>query len=312
LGFGLALLAALLCVGDLNSLQQLTRLRWVPLLGAFVSTLIIAGSIAGRWGLITNALAGRPIAPWHRYLHYFLLSRSLGFILPKDVTDLGGRAVILNRFHNASPILAGASVLLDRLFDVLSIALFLPPALLYWAGWASAPISIGLMATAAAGFLALLTVAHRPMISWSTALFNWVAARLRRLPFFGSRSPQPLTAPDLTQRVLLQTYLLTLLKFGGTVLRLVLFSLALETPIPAHFILLGAPIGQFSYLFAFTPGGLGIFEAGWFAVLTVAGMERTAITPFLAEQRVATYLCVATWTLLSHLYHVASRQTVTR
>lgn len=308
LALGLALFAGLLHLGGLDSLQQLMRLAGLPLLGAFFSTLVIAGSVAGRWGTIANALAGRPVAPWHKYLHYFLLSRSLGFIIPKDLADLGGRAAALHRFHSAPLALAGASVFFDRMFDVLSVVLFLPPALLYWGGWTSALTAIGLMGAAAIGFFVLLCLAHRPVVAGSIGLLNWIATQYRRLPGIKQRSRPPLRTPYLTRRILLQIYCLGLAKFAGTVLRLVLFSQALETPIPSRVILLGTPVGQLSYVFAITPGGLGIFEAGWFAVLSAADIAENLITVFLVEQRVLTYLCIITWALFSQLFGRKARQ----
>jgi uncharacterized membrane protein YbhN (UPF0104 family) len=308
LALGLALFGTLLYLGGLESLKLLTHLRLGPLLGAFLATLVIAGAIAGRWGTITNALAGRQLAPSDKYLHYFLLSRSLGFILPKDLTDLGGRAVALNRFHAAPLTLAGASVLYDRLFDVLSVALLLPPSLLYWGNWVSVETAIGLMGAIATGFLALSFTAHRPLVAGAIALFNWGMTQLQRLPLARRRSLPTLLVPALTRPVLLRAFLFSLVKFGATVLRLILFSQALQTPIPSQVILLGTPVGQLSYLFAFTPGGLGIFEAGWFAILTVADVAEGLITPFLVEQRVLTYLCVTLWALLSFLNSIVPRR----
>jgi uncharacterized membrane protein YbhN (UPF0104 family) len=103
--------------------------------------------------------------------------------------------------------------------------------------------------------------------------------------------------------VVLQALLFSLVKFGATTIRLIFIAQALQPSVPSFVILMGMPVGQLSYLFAVTPGGIGIFEAGWFAVLTLAGCVGSMVTIFLVAQRVITFLCVVSWALLSHIYN---------
>ncbi len=309
LALGLVLFGMLLYVGDVGSLERYTPLKWPPLLGAFAATFFIAGALAGRWGTITHALAGQRLAPWRKYLHYFLLSRSLGFILPKDLTDLGGRAAALNRFHGAPLEVAGASVLFDRLCDLITVALFLPPAMLYWMGRISAPVAIGLMVAIPIGFLVQLAIFHRSAAAGAIALFNWGIGQIQRVPFWRRYTPRPLPLPDLTGRVLLQAFLFSLAKFGATTIRLIFIAQAVQPSVPSFVILMGMPVGQLSYFFAVTPGGIGVFEAGWFAVLTLAGCTGSVVTIFLVAQRVITFLCVVGWALLSHFCNAVLSRT---
>ena len=310
LGIGLALFGILLYLGGPDSLQKLTQLRGLSLVGAFFCTLAIAGSIAGRWGTIAFTLAGRHLAPWNAYLYYFFLNRTLGFFLPKDLTDLGGRAMALHRLHGVPFSLAGASVFFDRVFDVAILILFLPAALAYWTGWISIGVAVGMMVSAAASLFVILGVAHRQVVVGSIRLLNWGIAQLSRI---WKSSPRPLRILEMTRPALRKAYILSLVKFASTVLRSILFSQALETPIPSHVLLLGTPVGQLGYLFAFTPGGLGIFEAGWYALFSIAGIPKETAILFLVEQRVLTYLCVLVWTLISYVYNaLVERKKTTR
>jgi uncharacterized protein (TIRG00374 family) len=298
---GLALFSLLLYFGDLDSLQQLTRLRWLPLLGVFFATLGIASAVAGRWGSITNALADRQVAPWYEYLRYFLFSRLLGFILPKDLTDLGGRTAVLYHSHAVSLTLAGASVLLDRLFDILSLMLFLPPALLYWVGWISPLVAIGLMFGLAVVAGGLLFAGYGPLVTSATWLLNESLRLAHCLPWLQKRLSKLLSVPSLDRDVVLRVYLFSLAKFCCTAGRLIFLTMALSLPISPILILLGTPLGQLTYLFAFTPGGLGIFEAGWFAILRLGGVATEYATTFVVGRRVLTAMSVGMLALLSQM-----------
>jgi uncharacterized membrane protein YbhN (UPF0104 family) len=113
-----------------------------------------------------------------------------------------------------------------------------------------------------------------------------------------------LDVPDFTgldRTIVLRVYALTLAKLACTMGRLYITALALELPIPLLLILLGVPIGQLSYVFAFTPGGLGIFEAGWFAVLTLGGVPAGSVTAFVVGQRVLMMVLVGVLVLVSHI-----------
>ena len=76
--------------------------------------------------------------------------------------------------------------------------------------------------------------------------------------------------------------------------RLILFAKALNLSIASLLIFLATPVGQFAYLFSFTPGGLGIFEAGWFGILTYGGgVNPQSVSMFVVGQRFLTILLVS-------------------
>ncbi len=91
LAVGLALFGSFVYLGGVESLRQLGHMRLVPLAGVLATTLGITTITALRWGMLANALVGRRVASWLAYYHYLVVSRAWGFVLPKDLTDLGGR-----------------------------------------------------------------------------------------------------------------------------------------------------------------------------------------------------------------------------
>ncbi len=299
LGSGLFLLGLLVFIGGTESLNQLAHMHALPLAGALLTTIGINVSIAGRWGMLANTLAGRRVASWLDYYHYFIISRAMGFVLPKDVTDLGSRTAALNQVHGMSLTQAGASVLFDRLADLLSLCIFLAATLPYWLGIASAQTTFVLMGVFPLVVGVAVVLAHRQFIAATIWLFNSLLGLFRYIPVLRRRSPKRLEATALDRPTVIGVYLWSLLKFGFTAARMVCFALAIGVPIPAALLILGTPPGQLSYLFAFTPGGLGIFEAGWFAILSVAGVASEHVTAYVVGQRLLTLLLIILLALLS-------------
>jgi uncharacterized membrane protein YbhN (UPF0104 family) len=71
--------------------------------------------------------------------------------------------------------------------------------------------------------------------------------------------------------------------------------------------LFGLPIVQISRVFSFTPGSLGVLEAGWYAVLSLGGIDGSLIIAFLIGQRVliSTFVLIlaAVTQLVTVLWH---------
>jgi uncharacterized membrane protein YbhN (UPF0104 family) len=308
LGLGLALFGLLIHLGGVESLRQLVHLRPIPLIGALLATLGITSAIAWRWGTLANALGGDRVAAWPDYFHYFIVGRALGFVLPKDIIDLGSRTVWLNHQHSLALPKASASVALDRLSDVLTFLVFLLAALPFWLGWVQAPVGIGLMLGMATLVGGLLFVVHRPLVAGAGWLLNRGLRLVNQMPWLRRRSLETLDVTGLDRGMVLRVYLFGLVKFGFTAARLVLFAMALSLPISPTLILLGTPLGQLSYLFAFTPGGLGIFEAGWFAILILGGVAAGHATTFVVGQRVLTMALIAILVLCSQILFTLRRR----
>ena len=296
---GLALFGLLAYFGGIEGLRQLGRLRLVPLAGVLATTLGITALTALRWGMLVEAMAGRRVASWLAYYRYFVVSRALGFVLPKDLTDLGGRTLWVYKGHDVALTQAGGSVLLDRLFDVLVSALFLLAVLPYWLGLIGATVSLLLMLGLAGLMGVLFMVTDERFVAWSFAVANKGIALLYRLPGLRRRTPQRLAVQGLSPTLMLRAYGYSVVKFGFAVGRFICIALAVGLPIPPVLFLMGMPLGQFSYLVAFTPGGLGIFEAGWFAILSVGSVPTEAVSLFLVAQRVLILVAILIFALIS-------------
>jgi uncharacterized protein (TIRG00374 family) len=307
LGIGLALFSVFVYQSRIEGLSRLGELRIVPLCGIFFATLGITWCLVVRWGILTNALVGGRVAGWIDYYHYFIIVRSLGFILPKDATDLGGRAVWLSRSHDISLSQSITSVFLDRIFDILLLAVFLPAVLLYWLNWAKASVTISFMFGFCIVFAFLLFFIYKTFLS----VIEWILSSgfelVQYIPWSKKKPPNLLNLTTLRRSTVLKAYFFSLAKFFFTAGRLILFAITLNLPISPSVILLGTPIGQLTYLFAFTPGGLGIFEAGWIGILKLANVETYNAMAFVVGQRVLTVITIGILALLSQAFFVARR-----
>ncbi len=296
---GLGLIAGIVVLGSAESLERFGRLEAVPAVLAFAATVGLTAAVATRWRLLADALAGRAAARWRQYYHYFVVSRLLGFVLPKDVTDLGSRTLCLTRFHRVPLVSAGASVLLDRLFDLGVAGMMLAAASLYWLGWVSAAHGIMGMAAAAVAVGVALHLWHRPV---AAAAIDALGSASRMIAKLRRRTPPDGLPPDtLDRNVVLRAFAISVAKFSLTAIRMVLFCAALGLDVDPWLVILATPVGQLAYALAFTPGGLGIFEAGWFGILRYAGVTAPDAAAFAVGQRVLTLVMIGALAALSQV-----------
>ena len=298
---GLVLFTIFIFYGGLVSLNQFGRLKLAPLVGVFITTFAITATISIRWGILVNALGEKRVAEWFEYYRYFIINRILGFILPKDSTDLFGRALLLYRHHSLSLMRSGASVVFDRLFDLLTTFIFLFSAIPYWIGIVDINEGLCIMGLVSALLFAAIWLLYRPLFHF----FIWASFRseslARYLPGFKKFSFNKDFLFLISKRVLFTTLLLSFFKFVFTSGRFVLITMALGLSINPNLIVLATPLGQLTYLIAITPGGLGIIEAGWFGILSIAGIDPEPTLLFVVGQRVLIVACISILVIINQL-----------
>jgi uncharacterized membrane protein YbhN (UPF0104 family) len=282
----LGLIGLFVALGGWDSLRRLGHLRAQPTLLAAVATVVITGAASWRWGLLSNDLAGRTAASVREYFHYLMVSRVIGYVVPKDVSDVGSRVACLNRLHGVTMSHAVGSVVLDRLFDFATMGMILLGVLPFWLGWLPAQHALAL----AGGLYALGGIAlglfHAPLIAAPLWVVRKVGDVVRRWRGRGGKSK--VVAHAVTARTALAGYGLSGIKFGATAVRMGLFAEALGLDLSLALLFLATPLGQLSYAMAFTPGGLGIFEAGWVGALRWAAVPMDTAVGLAIGQRVLT------------------------
>jgi uncharacterized membrane protein YbhN (UPF0104 family) len=273
----------------------------VFLIGAFGCTLAIVLCIGLRWSMFVQAVS----VSSPRVLEscrYFLWNRVIGFVVPKDLSDVGGRVLLLTTRHGVSPSEAAVSVLLDRLFDLALALILLGPALLFLSGVVSLQgFVIGLVVLLLTGGAALFLVGE-PLVSTIFGLYRSFRTQAGRvIPRF-KIIPDLVPPERLSGGMLVKAWGFSTLKFCATTLRFIWYARAVSvTASPAVFVA-GTPITQLSFLLAFTPGGLGILEATWYGILTHADFASPDIVRFLLVQRVGTMVLVGALALVFEIW----------
>lgn len=305
---GIGLFSFFLARGWADATSRLSDMRIEPLIGAVLATIGITVTISIRWGMLANALGGRRVAAWHQYYGAYLLSRTAGFFIPKDIADIGGRSLWLTKKRDMSAARATISVLSDRLLDLIIMAVFLLGCLPYWLGWASEVQALILMIVLGLG--SALVVPRLGTFLQKLRLSSQLNESSEYRERLGLSEIRTALSSALGDHVVLsyRLYLLSLVKFGLTALRFGLFAEVLNLPISLSLILLAMPIGQLSYLLAFTPGGLGIYEAGWYGLLVQGGVLASNAMIFVVGQRILTFAIVLVLTITSQiLLHLQTR-----
>lgn len=290
--FGLLLLGWLVRGLDPARLAELVNVRWRWVVLLLFCTAGMALAVAARWRLIVRGL-GAPVLPSPLALaSYFMLGRILSYAAPKDVADVAVRSLAL-RMQAAYPFRRGlASVLLDRVFDVIVIFAFLVPAvvtlILHPVGMAAAACWL---LPPAAILLSAGLLQHRALVLVIRAA-NRALSVLARIPLIGQRARQLELPPDAiaflrepsNAAALLGA---SLLKFAMNALRFVCVALALPVDIGVIQTLTALPVAQGAFLLlGFTPAALGILEGGWAAGLALQGISATDAALFLLAQRI--------------------------
>ena len=294
---------ALFVLAGKKSIDSLKAIQWVPFLGAILCTVIITVSISFRWKEITNHLEGKKVASWTSFYYFFIISRALGFIIPKDISDIGLRTAGLKKRHNLRTMSAGTSVIIDRLFDLLLIGLFLLGTLPFWSGLFSSTLNIIFLLFFLAIPGIILIFNHRILVWILQKIIDLLFFLMSVFPFLRKKMPEKIVFPELTRNIATRLYLLSLLKITATAGRFVFFSHALGLIIDPNTIIYGTPLAQLSYLIAFTPGGLGIFEAGWLGVLKLGQINTSSALSFAVGQRILTMIIITGLGLIAQMVY---------
>ena len=98
-------------------------------------------------------------------------------------------------------------------------------------------------------------------------------------------------------------FLLSSAKFFLTAMRFVTIGMAMGVTLGAAKLLLFVPCAQFAALFALTPGGFGIADWSWSALLLKIGADETIIVPYLISLRVVITLSIIVLAAFSRLLY---------
>jgi len=305
---GCALFATMAWMGDGFDLSKLSNVRLWPF---FWSVVITGGAtllVAIRWGSLANSIGGKPL-PFIRYYTVFATTSFLSFILPKDIVDIGGRALWMKKKAGHTYTTAGTTLFWDRLLDGIVLIALLPTCLMYFFGGQKTLLCTALAAVSItiSGFL-LWYLNQWTFRAIQTAL-NALIKLFGSLPFLGKRIPETLDLPSIERQLCIKLFALSAFKPLILAVQYTLFAYAIGLDFSLNMMVFGTPLSQLAFLFAFTAGGLGVFEAGWFSILVLGGIPSEDIGVFLIAQRIYSIAALAIVAGTAQIYSMISTDT---
>jgi len=247
-------------------------------------------------------------------LHYFMIGRVLGLVVPMDVGDLAARTASLKMDHSMPIGRATYSVYLDRAFDVAVAGILFVPSVLFIVGAVSARVGIMVYGLAFLGGLVCFAFFGRRTTDFLVALFRLLFRLACKIPGLRNRvdveAEQALVTATSSTSVARTLYLLSGVKFLCTAMRFASIALAMRLAAGVTEMLLFAPGAQVAAIISFTPGGMGIVDWSWSGLLYKIGVDKHDIVPYLVSLRLATWISVLVLAGFSRLvYRKPPRQT---
>lgn len=305
-GLALALMAGFVYWGRHNLDKILTLDPFYAGL-CFACTTGIAVISALKWRVALRSIGERDAAHFGSLLYYFMFGRAVGLVLPMDVSDFGVRTMSLKLNHSVSIGRASYSVYMDRTFDLVVAGLFLVPSILSILGTIEPVTGIWLFAACFAFGLVSFAFWGRQTMIVIVFIFHQLFKAVCKIPWIGKR-----VEPDAERQVLAERdfgpaaaplFLLSSAKFLLTAMRFVAIGAAMGVTVGAARLVLFVPGAQFAALFALTPGGLGIADWSWSALLIKIGTDEAIIVPYLISLRLVISLSIIVLAVVSRLLY---------
>lgn len=258
----------------------------------------IAGvASATRLRVVSISIHHKKTASWRQFYRLNWIARSLGLVLPRTLSAIGGKSVGLRSF--GVPLKRSLwIVLVDNLFDVGLLALICLPAFMFFRGSFTELqfIFAVIIMMIVAGFLVWWGTSDR----WLGRLTMWA----KSTPFLSKKinieeGEAVISLPQGRNAIIILAWTILL----NTVLVFGFYFMARAVDISVHWTLFLAayPFVQLSLIAAVTPGGLGIFDLGWLGLLALGGVPKGDALTFVVAQRAYVTIFVLIWTGFSIL-----------
>jgi len=313
---GILLFGSLLYYGGVTTLHRLADANHIYLVGTAGAIALLTGLTSARWGLVARAVKLRVTISWLDFYYYSMIGRVTSLFVPKSIGDLGARPAALIALGSFPLGDALYSSVLDRLFDVLMLCLFLVPGMLYVARAVPASAAVGmLILSLTAGWFGL-RFHYETLLRGGRRLVAAAIRASRRLPLLhrmttsgrtwgGLRQWEPATLPV---SVVTQSYCLTVARYLAMAVRSYCVVLAFDLTVPFITILFSVAVLQLSQLVSIAPGGLGTDDLSWYGVMVAAGLSQDDALLFLVGHRAYTYVSVLALAMISHVIFLLLRR----
>jgi uncharacterized protein (TIRG00374 family) len=307
---GVAILALLIKLLKVNSWDRILHFNWIYMVGAALAS--FGANISGtlRWRYSLDAVQTEDGLHFLELLKIYMQGTILGFAFVGGGASIAYQALALKSQKEVRLTKVALSLLIDRILDPLLSILILAAASLQIIGIISLE-EFNIILLLLAGTIIVISVFGGSQFKFLLLFFLSTAERVQRKvrhavsKVFSQRETKQIDNPqvkDLHNYKFSPAYLitLTLARMIFLLLRLELMAYAFGFMVPIEIILIGLVVFQLSWLISVTPGGLGIAEWGWVAVLIHYGYGSSAAVFLSLAFRI--YLIVFTLLVLSMVY----------
>ncbi len=250
-----------------------------------------------RWQIMSAGAGVRlPYGPAFTISAYASLAAA---VIPHSLADLAGRGPWEAKFTGCGLVNATNIILCDRLLDVYIIALLLPAGIAFSIDSFSAYMCVLFGAVSLLLGLLLLLLLKEKFFEMFEILFRWLRWCFERVSILAGRFNWHVSPIKLTTSALLEVYAISVIKFFVITFSTFTYFAFVNINVNLITIFFALPLTQFVFIFAFTPGGLGIFELGWTGILALRSISASQISLFLLSQRLCFTAGVIVWALLA-------------
>jgi len=297
---GVVLIVLVLYLADFSwqgVADQIMGARWHILLGVAVSTAVIYYVASLRWRFIVGDLTGGLTNVPVGYFYFYVAVASLsGLLIPRTVGDISVRSLAL-KFSGGVPLTRGVySVVVGHLMTFMVNSLFVLPAILFLTKTLSLGQAMVLALVIVALFVTLFLLFNRYLFAAAARVYYSFLNLAARLPVLKKRmGPQAaFVAADfhVTRKTAGKIMLCGLAQYFLVILRLYIVAYALRLDIGFPLLFLGASILLTLSLISVFPASLGLSEAGWYGVLSLAGVADPSAITFIVGERIFSTLAI--------------------
>lgn len=294
---GLLLFAVCLYLTELPDLAAISGFNRIWLTLAILAQGGFAIPMPWRWKIVSaGANVFIPYFPAFKITAYTSLAAAL---VPQSLADLAGRGPWEARYTNTGLLNATNIILCDRLLDIFIIGLFFPPAILLTTNMIDNNCAIWLGAGVAFLGILILFLLRDKFFLLFELLFRFIHSIFNHISFLKGKFNWHVSPISLSLKNLCIVYILSTFKFFVMACATYAYFKVVNLELPLALIFFSLPVTQFIFIFAFTPGGLGVFELGWAGILAMHGLASGDIALFIISQRICFTLGVIFWGLVA-------------
>ncbi|MBU1863839.1 MAG: flippase-like domain-containing protein [Candidatus Omnitrophica bacterium] len=242
-----------------------------------------------KWQLVLTDLMGTN----HINKMYILYLAAIGIISNNIIPHIGNyglKAASMKTHYNVSVVTSTFSVLIEQLFDLFVLMLFIVPSLLFFLHVISLQGALFFVVVSALSVWFLFMFNHTFVMKLIMKGYTILYALVKKIPFLKKKMVADVSAVNdalkLSRTTVTKLFLYSYIRYIFMIIRNYLVILSLHMDVSFGALLLAAPLVQAIILVGFIPGALGTLEAGWFSVLALLGVDRMHIGLFLVSVRV--------------------------